>query len=110
MQILFFLTSTSVLFAQQSQIHVEVTSAVDTSNSRISQIVQLWENYLNSNPDSAYINPYWSESEQRRYNPVDLVAHTWWSPSFYSFLNRLKAKVLSVSEVGDSSILRTRVA
>jgi hypothetical protein len=106
--IILFLSATAVVFAQQSPIRLEVSSTVDTSNSDISQVIRLWGNYLNSNPDSAYVNPYWSESEQRRYKPFDFVAHTWWSPGLYEqWLGHCKVSILSVSRVGESYVVRT---
>jgi len=104
---IFLLVSTSILCAQQSPTRVEVSSIVDTSNSEIDQVIRLWENYLNSKPDSSYINPWWSELEQRQYNPYDLVTHTWWGISLYAWLPRCHVNVLSVSRVGESFVIRT---
>lgn len=102
------LSTTAGLIAQQSRIGLEVQSTVDTSNSDISQIIRLWENYLNSKPDSVYLNPYWSESEQREYQPFDLVAYTWWVRSFYvQWLSHCRIRVLSVSGIGEPHVIRT---
>jgi len=105
--IFLFLVSTSVSFAQRSPIRIEVEGTVDTSNFEISQVIRLWENYLNSNPDSIYSNPYWIESEQHQYKPFDLVDNTWWTPSLYVNMRHCKSAVLSVSPVGNSFTIRT---
>jgi hypothetical protein len=101
------LVSASVSFAQRSPIRIEVDGIVDTSDSQISQVIRLWENYLNSKPDSSYINPYWSESEQSQLKPFDLVPHTWWGISLYEWLPHCRTQVLSVSRIRDSYIIRT---
>jgi hypothetical protein len=96
-----------LLYAQGNYIHVSVDSAVDTTNGAIASVIKVWEKYLNSNPDSVYLNPYWVESEQRQYKPFDLPAHTWWGASFYRLLPRCKVQVLSVSISDTSFIIRT---
>ena len=55
------------LFAQQSHIALYVNPDIDTSNVEISQVIHLWDNYLNAHPDSAFDNPYWLASEKQRY-------------------------------------------
>lgn len=107
LSIVLFLSTTAAILAQQSPIHIEVSSTVDTATSEISRVIRLWEGYLNSKPDSICLNPYWVESEQRQYQPFDLVAHTWWGASFYAGLSRWKVSVLSASRTADSYIIRT---
>lgn len=104
--IILILVPVPVLFAQQSPIRLELDSNVDTSKSGISQVIRLWENYLNSKPDSSYFNPYWSESEQRQYKPYDFAAHTLWSPYVWLTL-RCHILVLSVSKIEESYVIRT---
>ncbi|MBI1803164.1 MAG: hypothetical protein HY033_12075 [Ignavibacteriae bacterium] len=65
------------------------------------------ESYLNSKPDSLYLNPYWVESEQHQYKPYDLVANTWWSVSQYAWLSHCKINILSVSKFADTFVIRT---
>lgn len=96
-----------ILYAQNNHIHVSVESSVDTTNRAVASVINVWEKYLNSYPDSVYLNPYWVESEQHEYNPFDLVGHTWWNPSLYSMMQQWKATVLSVSPAGNSFIIRT---
>ena len=104
--LLTFFIPLSLLSAQTTPF--EVNSTVDTSNADIAQVVRLWQNYLNSRPDSDYANPYWSAAEQRRYHPFDLAANTWWGTNMYKLvLLRLRAQLLSVSRAGDDFILRT---
>ena len=95
------------MVAQRPTVRIEVSRVVDTTKSEIRQIVRLWEDYLNSKPDSIHVNPYWSESEQRQYRPYDLTAHTWWGQSLYAWLPRCRAQVLSVSKLEDSFVIRT---
>jgi hypothetical protein len=100
-------TLSQILYAQTNHIHVSVESSVDTTNHAIASVINVWEKYLNSNPDSVYSNPYWTESEQLQYNPFDLVGHTWWNPSLYYNVQHWKSTVLSVSPSGSSFIIRT---
>ncbi len=105
--ILFVLASASVSFAQRSPIHIEISSTADTADTEISQVVRVWEHYLNSELDSSYHNPYWSELEQSQLKPFDLVPHTWWGVSLYEWLPHCRTQVLSVSRIRDSYIVRT---
>ena len=45
-----------------------INSGVDIEEPEIKTIVDLWENYLNSKPDSSYNNPYWSIKEMQKYD------------------------------------------
>lgn len=101
-----FLSTTALIFAQGNHIRLEVASTVDTSNAEIARITQLWERYLNSNPDSVYLNPYWMESEQRQHKPFDLVAHTR-GRSLYEALSQWRIYVVGVSMIGEAYIIET---
>lgn len=48
----------------KAQITPLVTSRVDTSQKDIKEIYEVYTKYLNSHPDSAYVNPYWNENEK----------------------------------------------
>jgi hypothetical protein len=45
----------------------EISARVDTSNVAVKQVYQLYTKYLNSKPDSIYINPNWNEKEAKEY-------------------------------------------
>ena len=105
--ILFFLTVPYILFAQTDRFEVSVESSVNSADPAVASVIDIWKQYLNSQPDSIRANPYWLESEQHQYNPFDLVGHTWWNPSLYSNMRHCKSRVLSVSPVGNSFIIRT---
>lgn len=105
--ILVSFTLSQMVYAQSNHIHVSVESSVNIANQAIASVIKVWEQYLNSNPDSIYANPYWAESEQRQHKPFDLVGHTWWNPSLYRVMQHCKSTVLSVSPSGSSFIIRT---
>lgn len=42
-------------------------------NPDIPAVAKLWEEYLNSRPDSLYDNPYWNEADKARYTSYDLL-------------------------------------
>jgi hypothetical protein len=97
----------ALLFAQSERVHVSVESVVDTSNPEISSAIKEWEQYLNSRPDSVYANPYWSQKEQLRYKPFDLVGFTWWQPNMFWGLHVWTPTVLSVSMEDSLFVIRT---
>jgi hypothetical protein len=101
-----FWTTMAIVFAQGNHVRVEVSSDVDTSDADIAQIIRLMENYLNSNPDSVYQNPYWVESEQRLYRPFDLVAHTG-GRSLYEELSQYRIIVFGISMIDEAYIAET---
>jgi hypothetical protein len=50
---------------------VLVSSRVDTGDKKVRAILELYENYFNSNPESIYDNPYWNKAEKNRYRDFD---------------------------------------
>ena len=54
-----------------SNIKLQISSRVDTSNTDVKAILNLYENYINSQPDSIYNNPYWNSEEKARYKDFD---------------------------------------
>jgi hypothetical protein len=53
------------------RINATVSSRVDTSSSDVRAIVALYENYLNSTPETIYDNPYWNKNEKALYVDFD---------------------------------------
>ena len=105
--ILVSLALSQILSAQSNRVIVTIEPSVNIANQTVASVIRVWEQYLNSRPDSVYPNPYWLQSDQHQYKPFDLVGHTWWRPNAYWGLGRWKTKVLSVSESGDAFIIRT---
>lgn len=52
-------------------INLQISSRVDTTNSHIKEVLNLYENYINSQPDSIYDNPYWNSVEKARFKDFD---------------------------------------
>ena len=50
---------------------LSISSRIDTSNKDIKAIFKLYENYINSSPDSIYNNPYWNKIEKAKYKDFD---------------------------------------
>jgi hypothetical protein len=96
-----------LLNAQSIHVRVSISPVVDTADHDIASVITLWESYLNSNPDSVYANPYWVETEQHQYNPFDLVGHTYYNPSLYSYIHWWRAEILSVSPIDSVFVIRT---
>lgn len=55
----------------ERRIELQISSRVDTSNSDVKEVLNLYENYINSQPDSIYNNPYWNSEEKARYQDFD---------------------------------------
>ncbi len=69
--ILFLLLQTHFLSAKSLKLLMQ--PGVDTTDAQIKQVVELWRNYLASNPDSLYNNPYWSANEKKEYKAFDFL-------------------------------------
>lgn len=55
---------------------------VDTTNTHVREIMDLFENYLNSKPDSIYDNPYWNTYEKKKLKQFDVLQNEF-QPSLY---------------------------
>lgn len=55
----------------ERNIELQISSRVDTSNTDVKAVLNLYENYINSQPDSIYDNPYWNSEEKTRYKDFD---------------------------------------
>lgn len=72
------------LSAQQIKTHL--APGIDKTNNEFMEVYEVWKNYLASNPNKIYDNPYWNESEKAAYKSYDLLnSHGFLSPSLYSF-------------------------
>lgn len=101
--LLFFLLNGFSYKAISQKIQVTLAAGIDTTNNNNKkEIFKLWENYLNSYPDSTYNNPYWVEFEKRKYTSFDLINNAGFlSPSLYGLSYRGgKNIVLSITPFG----------
>lgn len=98
------------LFPQQAHVRLYLAPAIDTSNAEVSQVIQLWSDYLNSNPDSLYDNPHWLSAEKFRYKKFDFLNSVYFNPSLYYFLARNKPTVMSVFQADSGYVIRTLLA
>lgn len=88
-----------------NKVEVTLTARVDTSDAEIKEIVNLWINYLSSNPDSVYDNPYWNEEEKRKYHYFDLASKLMYQMPSEHLLSVYKPIILAVEpEKGKYSI------
>jgi hypothetical protein len=100
----------SNLFAQQSHVRLYLAPAIDTSNADISRVIRLWNDYLNSNPDSLYDNPYWLTSEKQHYKKFDFLNSMYFNPSLYYLAAHYKPTVMSVLRTDSGFVVRTLFA
>jgi len=73
-----FLLTSSLVYSQE----VTVNYVVDTSDTEIKEVIELWTHYINSKPDSIYDNPYWNAYEKEQYEHFDFLRAEF-SPSLY---------------------------
>ena len=93
---------------QDERIKLNLSSRVDTTNADVKKIVELYENYLNSRPDSIYKNPYWNSSEKKLYGDFDFSRSNIFQMGLSSnklFLYYIPF-VMSVESVGDKYQIR----
>ncbi len=57
--------------AVNNNINLHISSRVDTTNRDVKKVLNLYENYINSQPDSIYDNPYWNSDEKARFKDFD---------------------------------------
>lgn len=105
--ILLFLFFAIRAYGQQDKIEVTLHSRVDTSNSEIRQIANLWINYLNSQPDSLYDNPYWNKAEKLKFKNFDFSARYLYQFSSKQLLRYYKPTILSIEKESDHYEIRT---
>ena len=95
------------LFAQS--ITVNLAAGIDTlNNQNIRNIFYLWNNYLNSNPDSIYYNLFWNKKEENEYKNFDLLNSSGFlNPSLYALVKGYNNIILSITAKGDFYIIRS---
>ena len=86
--------------------NVSANIGLDTLSTDKNQIINLWNNYLKSNPDELTNNPNWLESDKLKYKSYDLLkSEGFLSPSLYYF--QLDNKILSISKSDDDYIIKS---
>lgn len=105
--LLLFLFSPKLSIGQQTKIDVEIHSRVDTSQKEIKEIAGLWTNYLNSEPDSLYNNPYWNKAEKIKYKNFDFSTPSMYQLPSKQLLNYFKPTILSIQKEGEYYGIRT---
>jgi hypothetical protein len=89
------------------KIQVEIHSRVDTTKNEIREIVTLWINYLNSEPDKISDNPFWNEKEKAMYKDFDLSRSLLYQFPSGQLLRHFNPKILSIEKEGDHYGVRT---
>src|SRR5690554_2628804 len=92
---------------EQNRIEVEIHSRVDTTNTEIKEIANLWINYLNSEPDKISDNPYWNEEEKNLYRDFDLSRKLLYQFPSENLLKYFKPKILTIEKEGENYGIRT---
>ncbi|SOE23808.1 hypothetical protein SAMN06298216_4189 [Spirosomataceae bacterium TFI 002] len=71
--LLFFLAGLNSVSAQDdsNKLSLLVSSRVDTTSSDVRSIINLYESYYASKPDSIYDNPFWNKKEKELYEDFD---------------------------------------
>lgn len=105
LMLILFVMFSSVVVSEAQEVYLN--SGVDTSIVNYGTVYRLWYNYLHSNPDSLYDNPYWNANGKARYKYFDLLNHQGFlDPSLYGL--GLNADILSISKIdGTTYDIRT---
>lgn len=64
-------TNNEIFQKTEQNINLQISSRVDTTNSNVKEVLELYENYINSQPDSIYNNPYWNSKEKANFKDFD---------------------------------------
>ena len=100
---------TSLLFFQNhytQNIETQLGNGIDITNPEINEIFSLWKNYLSSNPDEIYDNPYWNKKEKNEYVSYDLLkSEGFLNPSLYGLYP--KNIVLYIKKESDHYIINS---
>lgn len=62
------------LLGYSQKFKLDITARVDTTNTTIKQVYHLYNDYINSNPDSIYKNPHWNDAEATKFIKNKLLA------------------------------------
>ena len=94
--------------AQQAyNVDLTIHNRIDTTKQEVKEIITLWKNYLASNPDSIYDNPYWNQAEKGKYRDFDFTRQFLYRIPPEKLLNYFKPTVLSVVKKNDAWAIRT---
>jgi hypothetical protein len=80
-----------------------VSPAIDRNDTINEAIIECWQGYLKSRPDSIYDNPYWNNADKKRYVSYDLLrSEGYLSPSLYHlYERRYSNEILQIESMGD---------
>ncbi len=86
-----------------------LAASIDTVNyvdANIKAVYKCWENYLKSEPDSIYNNPYWNDRDKKKYLSYDLLkSEGFLSPGLYGF--DINNQVISITDIGNKYVIRS---
>jgi len=94
-----FILNTENGAGQEQSIAPSLTVRVDTTQLEVKQVLNLFENYLNSRPDSLYDNPYWSKEDKSRH--PDFYSARAWIYSSKDILYAFPPRILSIEKEGE---------
>src|SRR5436190_22718626 len=77
--LIFLILMTTTTFGQSI---ITIDKLVDTTDIETKKVVTLWMNYLKSEPDSLYDNPYWNSKEKAEHKHFDFLESEF-EPSLY---------------------------
>lgn len=96
----------SIAHSQPKHVPLFVSNGVFVKDTAIAQVLDVWQRYLDSQPDSIYDNPYWNTAEKRRYRQFDLSSDLFY-PNLYIAMSTYKPTVLSITSDGPYYKIRT---
>ncbi len=86
-------------------IDLSITVRVDTTDADVRAVYDLVRNFLSTRPDSLYDNPYWNDSEKKKYADPFPARRMIFQSS--DIVRSFPPKVLSIEKEGDYYCIRT---
>ncbi len=93
------------IVGQGESINLGISARVDTNNSDIKSVIDVWRTYLNSRPDSLYDNICWSYYDKKSRIEFDLSRG--WIYQNARMIRKYPPNVLSVERENENYIIRT---
>ncbi|NJM78564.1 MAG: hypothetical protein HC854_01075 [Flavobacterium sp.] len=87
---------------------MQLSSRVDKSSKEINEVVNLYENYLNSNPEIISDNPFWNKKEKELYKDFDFSRESMFQGGMTAkdLFSLYEPFIMSVEPIGEKYQIR----
>jgi hypothetical protein len=91
----------------RSQIRVSRSRWVDTTDTDVYAVFELWTEYLNARPDTMWGGSAWTPEQARFWSDIDLTASLIYEPNDRDFFSTYKPTVMAIVSEGRRYSIRT---